>query len=54
MSKSETVIVIGAGIAGLCTALMLAPSGRPITLLERDGPIESHDPDQLFRDWRRT
>lgn len=54
MSKRETVIIIGAGIAGLCTALMLAPSGRAITLLERDGPIESHDPDQLFRDWRRT
>lgn len=54
MSTSETVIVIGAGIAGLCTALMLAPSGRQVTLLERDGPIESDDPDQLFRDWRRT
>ncbi len=54
MSTRETVLVIGAGIAGLCTALMLAPSGRAITLLERDGPIESHDPDQLFRDWRRT
>ncbi|MEX1252057.1 MAG: FAD-binding protein [Hyphomonas sp.] len=54
MSTNETVIVIGAGIGGLCTALMLAPSGRPVTLLERDGPVESHDPDQLFRDWRRT
>jgi 2-polyprenyl-6-methoxyphenol hydroxylase-like FAD-dependent oxidoreductase len=54
MSKTETVIVIGAGIGGLCTALMLAPSGRQITLLERDGPIENDDPDQLFRDWRRT
>jgi 2-polyprenyl-6-methoxyphenol hydroxylase-like FAD-dependent oxidoreductase len=54
MSKTETVIVIGAGIGGLCTALMLAPSGRAITLLERDGPIENQDPDQLFRDWRRT
>lgn len=54
MSNPETVIVIGAGIGGLCTALMLASSGRQITLLERDGPIENDDPDQLFRDWRRT
>lgn len=50
----ETVIVIGAGIAGLCTALMLAPSGRTVTLLERDGPIGDSSPDELFRDWRRT
>ncbi|MGA1342330.1 MAG: NAD(P)/FAD-dependent oxidoreductase [Hyphomonas sp.] len=50
----ETVIVIGAGIAGLCTALMLAPSGRTVTLLERDGPIGDSNPDELFRDWRRT
>jgi 2-polyprenyl-6-methoxyphenol hydroxylase-like FAD-dependent oxidoreductase len=51
---TETVIVIGAGIAGLCTALMLAPSGRSVTLLERDGPIGDSNPDELFRDWRRT
>ena len=29
-------MVLGAGIAGLCTALALAPTGRRITLLERD------------------
>lgn len=54
MSKPETVIVIGAGIGGLCSALMLAPSGRQVLLLERDGPVASNDPDELFRDWRRT
>ena len=54
MTKTETIIVIGAGIGGLCTALMLAPSGRAVTLLERDGPIGYGDPDDLFRDWRRT
>lgn len=50
---AEKVIVIGAGIGGLCTALMLAPSGRDILLLERDGPLETADPDELFRSWRR-
>ena len=29
-------MVLGAGMAGLCTALALAPTGRRITLLERD------------------
>lgn len=51
---TEKVIVIGAGIGGLCTALMLAPTGREVVLLERDGPVESGDPDELFRSWRRT
>jgi 2-polyprenyl-6-methoxyphenol hydroxylase-like FAD-dependent oxidoreductase len=50
----ESVIVIGAGIGGLCTALMLAPTGRHVTLLERDGPIGDSNPDELFREWRRT
>ncbi len=51
---AEQVIVIGAGIGGLCTALMLAPTGRDILLLERDGPLETADPDDLFRNWRRN
>ena len=34
----ERVAVIGAGIGGLCTALALAPTGREITLFERDPP----------------
>ncbi|NML94778.1 NAD(P)/FAD-dependent oxidoreductase [Novosphingobium olei] len=50
----EKVLVIGAGIGGLCTALMLAPSGRDIVLLERDGPLETADPDELFRTWKRN
>jgi 2-polyprenyl-6-methoxyphenol hydroxylase-like FAD-dependent oxidoreductase len=50
----EHVIVIGAGIGGLCTALLLAPTGRELTLLERDGPVETSDPDALFGSWKRT
>ena len=51
---AENVIVIGAGIGGLCTALMLQPTGREITILERDGPIGTDEPDELFRTWKRT
>lgn len=49
----EKVLVIGAGIAGLCTALALGPVGRSVTLLERDGPPPSGDADEAFRDWNR-
>ena len=51
---TEKVIVIGAGIGGLCTALLLAPTGREIVVLERDGPLASTDPDELFRSWKRN
>lgn len=49
----EPVLVIGAGIAGLCTALALAPTGRSVTLLERDLDPPSGDADEAFRDWSR-
>jgi 2-polyprenyl-6-methoxyphenol hydroxylase-like FAD-dependent oxidoreductase len=50
---SEEILVIGAGIAGLCTALALGPTGRPVTLLERDGAPPAGDADEAFRDWNR-
>ena len=49
----ERVIVIGAGIAGLCAALALGPTGRSVTLLERDGAPPSGDADEAFREWKR-
>ena len=49
----ERILVIGAGIGGLCTALALGPTGRSVTLLERDGPPPSGDADEAFRDWNR-
>ena len=49
----ESVLVIGAGIGGLCTALSLAPTGRQITILERDGPPPAEDAGVVFRDWHR-
>lgn len=49
----ERVLVIGAGIAGLCTALALAPTGRDIVIVERDPPPPSGGPDEAFQDWNR-
>ncbi len=50
---NEKVLVIGAGMAGLCTALMLASSGREILILEKDAPPPDENPDQAFFDWNR-
>ncbi len=49
----DAILVIGAGVAGLCTALALGPTGRTVTLLERDEPPPSGDADEAFRDWNR-
>jgi 2-polyprenyl-6-methoxyphenol hydroxylase-like FAD-dependent oxidoreductase len=50
---SERVLVIGAGMAGLWTALALAPTGREVVLLERDPPPPEGGPDAAFDSWTR-
>jgi len=50
---TQRVLVIGAGMAGLWTALALAPTGRQVTLLERDPPPPEGGPDQAFETWTR-
>ncbi len=50
---TETVLVIGAGIGGLCTALALAGPDRKVVLLERDPAPPTGDADQAFDDWNR-
>jgi 2-polyprenyl-6-methoxyphenol hydroxylase-like FAD-dependent oxidoreductase len=47
------VLVIGAGMAGLWTALALAPTGRKVTLLERDPPPPDGGADAAFEGWSR-
>lgn len=49
----EQVVVIGAGIAGLCTALALGGGRREVTLLERDDPPPEGGPDVAFDAWQR-
>jgi 2-polyprenyl-6-methoxyphenol hydroxylase-like FAD-dependent oxidoreductase len=51
--RSESVVVLGAGIAGLCAAMALAPTGRRIILLERDAPPPEGDAEAVFDGWRR-
>jgi len=50
---AERVLVIGAGMAGLWTALALAPTGREVILLERDPPPPAGGPDEAFEAWAR-
>jgi 2-polyprenyl-6-methoxyphenol hydroxylase-like FAD-dependent oxidoreductase len=50
---SETVAVTGAGMGGLFVALALAPTGREITLVERDPPPPEGGPDAVFDHWAR-
>ena len=47
------VVVVGAGITGLCTALALAKDGLPVTILERDAPPPTGGADQAFFEWNR-
>jgi len=49
----ERVVVIGAGMAGLWTAMALAGSGREIIVLDRDPPPPNGGPDVAFADWQR-
>lgn len=50
---AERVLVIGAGIAGLCVALALAPTGREVVLLERDPEPPDGSADTAFAEWER-
>jgi 2-polyprenyl-6-methoxyphenol hydroxylase-like FAD-dependent oxidoreductase len=46
------VVVIGAGVGGLGTALALSRQGHDVTVLERDRTPLPHDPDEAFA-WDR-
>jgi 2-polyprenyl-6-methoxyphenol hydroxylase-like FAD-dependent oxidoreductase len=46
------VAVIGGGMIGLCTAMLLACDGNDVTVLERDG-AEPPDPADAWEHWER-
>jgi 2-polyprenyl-6-methoxyphenol hydroxylase-like FAD-dependent oxidoreductase len=47
------IVVIGGGIVGLSTAMMLAKQGHDVTVLERDGGGVPGSPDEAWRAWDR-
>ena len=51
----ERILIVGAGIAGLCAAMALSGEGkgREITVLDRDPPPPDLDPDAAFEHWQR-
>ena len=49
----EKLLVLGAGIAGLFTALAFAPGTREILILERDPPLPDGGVEAAFTEWHR-
>jgi 2-polyprenyl-6-methoxyphenol hydroxylase-like FAD-dependent oxidoreductase len=50
---NERVVVIGAGMAGLWSAMALSGPGRDIVVLDRDPPPPEGGADVAFDDWQR-
>ncbi len=50
---TETLLVAGAGIAGLNAAMALAKPGRTVIVLDRDPAPPELSPDTAFYDWER-
>lgn len=48
-----TICINGGGFAGLSTALLLAADGHDVTIVERDGPPPSRDPEDAWASWTR-
>jgi 2-polyprenyl-6-methoxyphenol hydroxylase-like FAD-dependent oxidoreductase len=48
------VVIAGAGIAGLTTALALARDGHAVTVVERDASVMPATADEAFSAWART
>lgn len=48
------VVVLGGGVCGLATAIMLARDGHDVRVLERDAEPPPVEPDEAWWDWKRT
>lgn len=49
----DSIAVVGAGIAGLCTSLALAKSGHSVVIYERDIAPPDGGADEAFFEWKR-
>lgn len=49
----ERILILGAGIAGLCAAMAMGGEGRSVTVLDRDPPPPDLSPDAAFEHWSR-
>ncbi len=50
---SETILIAGAGIAGLMAAMALARDDRSVVVVDRDPPPPALSVDQAFDEWER-
>jgi 2-polyprenyl-6-methoxyphenol hydroxylase-like FAD-dependent oxidoreductase len=47
------IVVIGAGVGGLTSGMLLARDGHDVTVLERDAAPPPATPDEAWQDWER-
>jgi 2-polyprenyl-6-methoxyphenol hydroxylase-like FAD-dependent oxidoreductase len=51
--SGRRIVVVGAGIGGLASALALSRSGHRVTIIERDDTPMPDDPESAFFEWDR-
>jgi 2-polyprenyl-6-methoxyphenol hydroxylase-like FAD-dependent oxidoreductase len=47
------IVVLGAGVVGQCTAMLLAEDGHDVVVLERDAAAPAASPEEAWSDWDR-